>query len=309
MTVRKRRNYRNRVYSNLKLFLDDKLVARGWYDNVASGETDWHSNNLSRLFPVQNDPYAPVDNSATINVWQGYRKNWVSESGVNMHVSGFVEPSIVRSGLWNGAQHASTSFDGTNGVEFDFRNGRMIIESGLPFDTVVEIEHSYKEVWVDTVSRDMVTTQITAIDNTRRVVINNAPSGEIGQLPMVLMEINDNPSPDGLQLGGGIIFRPTLDLHIVTNTRYDKDELIDTLMLRTFETIQMVDMDAVSGQFTYYGNYASTYQTYSQLKTNHLDRRAFVKSMSLVANDDIAQEGYYTALVRMELRIDIPEEV
>lgn len=305
----RKRGFRNRVYDNMKLFLDDLFISRGYFDTVASGETNYEGTNQSQLLPVQNDPLYPVDTGSTIHVWQGYRKNWVSESGVQQVWADSSEP-VLASGVYiNGTFFPTADFDGTNGLAIDRRNGRVIVESGLPFGSTVEVEHSYKEVWVDTISRDMVTNQITAIDNTKRVIINNAPSGEIGQLPMVLMEIKRNPSPGGLQLGGGIVYRPIVDLHIVANSRYDKDEILDTLMLRTFETVKMVDMDAVSGQFTYYGNYASTYQTYSQLKTNHLDRNAFVKGMTLVANNDIAEDGYYTALVRMELRIDIPEEV
>lgn len=308
----RKRGFRNRIYDNLKLFLDDFFITRGFFDTVASGETNYEGINQSQLLPVQNDPLYPVDSGTTVHLWQGYRKNWVSESGTQQVHPNMSDPILISGVYINGVFHEPKPFgSGSNdGLAVDRLNGRVTVESGLPSSTTVEVEHSYKEIWVDTISRDMITNQITAIDNTKRVVINNAPSGEIGQLPMVLMEIKNNPSPEGLQLGGGIIFRPTVDLHIVTNSRYDKDEIIDALTLRTFNTMTMVDLDAApQEQFTFYGNYGSGYRTYSNLKSNFKDRDAFIESVSLVSNDDIAQEGYYTALIRMGLRIDIPEEV
>lgn len=307
----RKRGFRNRVYDNMKLFLDDFLISRGFFNTIASGETNFEGVNESQLLPVQTDPLYPVDSGSRIHVWQGYRKNWVSESGVQQVYADSVDPVLVSGVYINGEFRTPTDFNlgGGLGVAIDRLNGRVIIESGLNASDTLEIEHSYKNIWVDTISRDMITNQITAIDNTKRVIINNVPSGEIGQLPMVLMEIKTNPSPDGLQLGGGIIFRPTVDIHIVSNSRYDKDELVDAFTLRSFNTIQMVDLDAAPSQFTFNGNYASGYKSYTQLKADHLDRNAFIKEVSLVANDDIAQEGYYTALVRMELRIDVPEEV
>ena len=308
-TIRKRRNYRTRVYSNLKLFLDDKLVARGWYDSIGSGETDWHGNTLSQLLPVQTDPNYPIDSGTTVHVWQGYHKNWVSESGVTLRASGFTSPTIARSGMWNGEQHASTPFDGTNGVAIDHRNGRMIIESGLPASTTVEMEHSYKEVWVDTISRDLVTNQVTIIDNTKRTAITNVPSGEIGQVPMILMEMNRSDAPQGRQLGGGLILKPSLFIHIITNNRWDKDELVDFIEQRTSETVVMVDLDGAPDQFTYEGDFASGWETYSSLQGNYKDKNLYITNVSLIENDDIAENGYYTALLRMETEIWVDERL
>ena len=255
-TNRRKRNFRNRLYSNMKMYLDDKLVARGWFDNVASGETDWHGNNQSQLLPVQTDPLYPIDTGSTIHVWQGYRRNWVSESGVELFASGLSQPTIPRAVYIDGVSFPSQDFDGTSGVAIDLRNGRVIVESGVAFTGTIEVPHAYKEVWVDTVARDMVTNQITALDNTRRVIVNNAPSGEQGQLPMVLLQIN-RQEEQGLELGGGLIFTMSMFCHVIANSRYDKDELIDFLQQRSSETIEMVDLDTAPEQFTYNGDFAT----------------------------------------------------
>ncbi len=302
--VRRKRNFRNRLYANVKSYLDEKLVQRGWYDNVASGETDWHGNNQSQLLPVQTDPLYPVDTGSNVSVWQGYHKNWVAaESGTELFSSGLTDFTIARSGMWNGAQHGSTAFDGTNGVAIDARNGRIIVESGLPFDTVVEVPHSYKEVWVDTVSRDMISQQVTALDNTRRIIVNNSPSGEISQLPMILMQISAQPKPTGMQLGGGLVMIFGMHCHVITENRNDKDELIDFLAQRSSETITMIDFDPAPSQFTYYGDFASGFTTLAALRLAYKDRSAYIHDVELLENDDVAEDGYYTALLRMDIEI------
>jgi hypothetical protein len=307
MATQKKRGYRNKIYSNLKAHLDDKLVARGWFDTHASGETDWDGNTLSRLYPVQNDPNYPIDTGSLVHLWQGHRRNWVSESGVQIWASGQGSPTIARSGYVGGVASGSRAFDGTSGLAIDFRNGRVIFENPIAFDSVVDVEYSYKEVWVDTISRDMITTQVTSIDNTKRIIINNVPSGEIGQLPMILMEIGKNPAPQGRQLGGGYIFNPTVFCHVVAENRYDKDELIDFLQYRTHETFTMVDWDLAPAQFTYEGDFASTWDTLPNLIAAYPGSKMWVKGAELVENDDIAEDGYYTALVRMDLEIHTNE--
>jgi len=304
MVIQRKRNYRNRIYANLKAYLDDKLVARGWFDEVASGETDWHDNNLSQVLPVQTDPNYPVDTGSNVHLWQGFRKNWVgAESGVQLFSSGISAPTIAREILINGEVIPSRTFDGVSGIAIDFRNGRVVIESGIAFTSIIEVVHSYKEVWVDTIARDMITSQITAVDNTKRIVVSNLPSGTIGQLPMILMEIDAQRAPRGRQLGGGFIFNPVVFCHIISENRYDKDELIDFLQQRTSETMKMVDYDLAPQQFTYNGDFASGFQALNNLKVNFPTNRAYFEGVSLVENDDIAEDGYYTALLKMELEI------
>lgn len=312
MVHRRRRNYRNRVYSNLKLYLDMKLIERGWYDNIASGETDWHGNNQSQQLPVQTDPLYPVDSGTTVHVWQGYRRNWITESGMQPFASGLTTPTIARSIYIGGVEFNSQPFregNATSGVAIDHRNGRVIIESGIPAASTIEIAHSYKEVWVDTIARDLITTQVTAIDNTKRIVINNVPSGEVGQLPMVLMEIARDPSPAGRQLGGGLILKKQIFLHIITNNRWDKDELIDFIQQRKDEAITMVDLDAAPSQFTHEGDFDTGWMTYRNLQVNWEDKKLYVMDVEMIENDDIGENGYFTAVLRMDTEIWLNEDL
>lgn len=308
--TRRKRGFRNRLYSNMKLFLDDLFIARGFYDNIASGELDYEGRNLSQLFPVQNDPLYPVDSGSTVHVWQGYRKNWVSESGVEFFASGLTAPTLASGIYIGGTFHPrATISGGGNGIAIDFRNGRVLAESGITASATVEVAHSYKEIWIDTVARDLVADQVTVIDNTKRVAIDNVPSGNIIRLPAIQMDLANQLETRGLELGGGIIMRPVMFLHVVAENRHDKDEIVDVLQLSQFKTMTMVDLDAVPAQFGFYGDYGSGYKSYGQLKNSYKDRNAFIEQVDLVSNDDIAPEGYYTAVLRVQFRVDIPEIV
>jgi len=309
MVQRRRRNYRNRVYTNLKLYFDQLLVERGWYNNIASGETDWKSHNLSSLLPVQTDPMYPIDSGSSVHVWQGYHQNWVVESGMQPLTSGLTNPTIPRSIYINGVEHSVRSFDGASGIAIDFRNGRVISESGISFSSTVEVPHSEKDVWVDTISRDLVTNQVLAIDNTGRTAIANVPSGEIGHLPMILMEMAPSPPPQGMELGGGLILRPNIFIHIIANNRWDKDELIDFIEQRKDTTVQLIDIDGAPTQFTYYGDFDTGWLTHANLISLYKDRNMYIRDVSLIKNDDIAQDGYFTAIIRMETEIWVKEEL
>jgi hypothetical protein len=309
MVIRKRRNYRNRVYSNLKLYLDQLLVERGWYDNVASGETDWHGNNLSQLFAIQDDPRYPIDSGTSVHIWQGYKKNWVIESGMEPFTSGLTNPTIPRAIIIGGVSWPVRAFGGASGVAIDFRNGRVIVESGITFGTTVEVVHSEKYVWVDTISRDLISNQVTYIDNTKRVAVSEIPSGQISQVPMILMEMTASKAPQGMELGGGLILKPTMHLHIIANNRWDKDELIDFLEQRKDETIQMISLDDVPAQFTYEGDFAAGWLTRQNLIISYKDKNLYITDVSLLRNDDIAEDGYYTAILRMEMEIWVKEQL
>jgi len=153
----------------------------------------------------------------------------------------------------------------------------------------------------------MITNQISVIDNTKRVAINNVPSGQIGQVPMLLLEIAQAPTPQGRQLGGGLIFSPKVHAHIIAENRYDKDELIDFLQTRTHMSVRMIDWDLAPAQFTYEGDFATTWDTIGNLASNYQGPKLWFKSVSVIDNDDIAEDGYYTALVAMELEIHTNE--
>ncbi len=261
----RKRGFRNRIYANVKMYLDDFFVRHGYYNNIASGEVNYDGINEAQLFPVQNDPLYPVDSGTNVHVWQGHRRNWVSESGVTFAVDGLTDPTIV-SGVWaNGVFLPARPFDGTSGVGIDRRSGRVIIESGYLASSTLLVNHSTKDVWVDTIARDMIVNQVSTLDNNKRVGIDNVPSGEIEHLPMVLMDIANESTARGLQLGAGIIRNPIVFLHVISSNRYDKDEVLDAIQLRQHQTITFVDFDAAPSQFTFYGNYDTNYKAYSTL--------------------------------------------
>ena len=124
---------------------------------------------------------------------------------------------------------------------------------------------------------------------------------------MILMEIGDNPAPVGRQLGGGLIFKPIVFCHVIAENRYDKDELIDFLQYQTHETFRMVDWDLAPAQFTYEGDFATTWDTRPNLQATYPGSNMWFKSVTLVDNNDVAEDGYFTALVKVELEIPTNE--
>jgi hypothetical protein len=310
MPSQRKMGYTNKVYSSVKMYLDDILIRKGFFDSVASGEMDWQGNTLSQLFPNTRNDMFPADTESSVHVWEGYKNNWVSESGVVGLASGVSDP-IVASGVYiNDTFYPSSTISGAgDGVAIDFKRGRVIIESGIPSTYDVQVAHSFKEVWVDTIARDMIVQQIETTSNTPRSGVTNVPSGQYNQLPMVLMSLDNISDTKGLQLGAGIIMRPMLNFFIVANNRYDKDEILDTLATRQFKSIPMLNFNAISGQFDFYGDFDTNYQSYPTLTGTYKERDIFVEESNVLDNDDNPENNYYTAIVSMQLRLDIPEDI
>jgi hypothetical protein len=292
------------------MYLDDIFLKKGFFDNVASGETDWMLNTLSALVPNTRNNMFPADTESSVHIWEGFKNNWVSESGITGLASGVSSPTIASGVYVNGDFISSSTISGVgDGVAVDFRGGRVIIESGIPSTYDVQVEHSFKEIWVDTIARDMIAQQVDTTWNTPRSGVTNAPSGQHEHLPMVLMSLDNISDTRGLQLGAGIILHPTLNFFIVSNNRYDKDEILDTLATRQFKSIPMLNFNAISGQFDFYGDFDTNYQSYATLQSIYKERDIFVEEANVVDNDDDPENNYFTAVVSLQLRLDIPEDI
>jgi hypothetical protein len=67
----------NELQDNIIEFLDFSLLQKGNYFNVTLSESSPRGNDYSRLRSSSNEHYSAGQ------VWEGFRSNWVWQSGVN----------------------------------------------------------------------------------------------------------------------------------------------------------------------------------------------------------------------------------
>lgn len=117
---------------NLNYYLDWSFIGIGGYHNVNIPTSGNYGGDMHKLRGVD-DPYRDDG-----RVWEGFRSNWVWESGivdqspVPISISGVFVDNVFHSG---GLDH-----------HIDYPNGRIVFDSGISTTAVVQLEYSFKHI-------------------------------------------------------------------------------------------------------------------------------------------------------------------
>lgn len=128
----------NEIESNIIAYLDWGFLGICAFQNVESGVTDAYGGSAFTLKPIKDDNYSDYQ------VFQGARKNWVYETGIECST----EPIPLTGVYVNGTLY--TRDHGTYGYYVNFREGKIVFNNALDDNDVVAVNHSYKNVWIDT---------------------------------------------------------------------------------------------------------------------------------------------------------------
>ncbi len=248
---------KNQIKTNLIYYLNDVLLDGGYYENVSINETDFQSNSMAILVPVDDDGYTFTD--TTTRVWQSKLPNWVYESGIAPPSP--METPIVASGVYVENVYKTRS-DVTYGHSIDYENGRIIFDTPQNKSLDIQTEFAYKLVRVEFPSKrtELFTSSLFLMNPTMSVPDETQP--ELTQsLPLLIIEYTGT-SFEGLQLGGGKIALPRILLHVVTNDDYSKDDIMDFLA-RKDDPIIMVNWNVATQPIDYNGDFISGQELFS----------------------------------------------
>lgn len=136
--------------TSLRFFLEAELLRDGNYDVITSGMQFYDGSDMSRFVPDTSPEVLAEIGVQGGQVWQSAFKNWVYENPPALN------PSVVLRN-WPTAFRASGVYiDGAFRLEndpvyphhIDYINGRVIFDSPLPLDTIVQADFTYKTVKV-----------------------------------------------------------------------------------------------------------------------------------------------------------------
>jgi hypothetical protein len=206
---------------NLQSLLDWGFLNINGFTTVQSGLGSYYINSPNRLRHVTDPRFT------TGRVWRTYRKNLVWESGCG----GTVEPISISGVYVNGVLKTRT--DATYGHYINYREGLIVFNSGIPTGTVVEMNYSFKNVWIDTY--DSIVNQEMQFDTFGSSnSLSQTGSGEYYplsvsqvQLPAIGVEIVPVRSFTPYELGGGQWIENKVLFHIFTENDADANRLID----------------------------------------------------------------------------------
>lgn len=245
----------NEIQDGLIEYFDWALLEKGNYFNVTLNELGPDSQDMSRLRLSQDERYSAGQ------VWEGFRKNWVWQSGVNYSPEPKVGTNHAKPGISgvyiNNVFYPSTT-SGTYAHRVDYANGRIIFNSPIPTGSKVQAEYSYKWInivypnsvpWLAEIQNFTVSPDDTFLEK-EKGTYNLPPEARL-QLPAIAVEIVPTRTFKGFQLGGGQWVYTDVIFHCLAEDEHTRNKLVDIVSLQNDKNIPVFDTNRInsSGEF------------------------------------------------------------
>lgn len=294
----------DQLVSNMVEFLSWGLLGVGAFYNVNRPTSSGHYGGSLYKLRLVNDP-----NYNMGQVWEGFRLNWVWESGVD-----YTYAPIPISGIYLNNSFVPISATGSTSYNINYPLGRVVFNTPIATNSRVELNYSYKYINVyeaDTPGFKELQFNSFLIEGN----FNNASSGVravLGQnriqLPAIVVEAVPRRTLRPYQMGGGQVVSQDLLFHIFTETSFERGNLLDILTFQKEKRIMLFDKNAISSANAWplneHGSLASGALCYPDL----LD---FYKGGDALFADVTSQEtgnltpGFFNAIVRAKMEIQI----
>lgn len=242
----------NNIQDSLVEYFDWGLLEKGNYFNVDLNETSPNGSDMSRLRLSSNDAFASGQ------VWEGFRSNWVWQSG--LAPSGHAEPLVGTDPNFPGISgiYIDGNFEPSSGVgqyahKIDYFNGRVIFDSPIPTGLTVKAEFSYKYINVVYANSVPWLREIQARSNYPTSRFYNTSTGAWDvppesrlQLPAIAIEVVPVRRFRGYQLGGGQWVYTDVLFHCIAEDDTTRNMLIDIVSLQNDKCVYSIDGDRLN---------------------------------------------------------------
>jgi hypothetical protein len=291
----------NETQDNLIEYFDWGLLEKGNYFNVTLGEQDYNGNDYSLLKPTNNTNFLAGE------AWEGFRKNWVWQSGVGFDPEPLVGsddslPGI--SGIYVDNVFYPSDTAGAYAHNVDYFNGRVIFDNPIPTGSKVQAEYSYKYISVIYAAsvpwlRELY---INSMDLSNRDNVKVPTEMQI-QLPAIAIEIVPTRTLKGYQLGpSGQFVNTDVLFHCIAEDDMTRNKLIDIVSMQNDSTVKMFDSNKIadSGAFPLnsFGYTVSGAPRYPELVDDYGCETFRMKDTTVQAVDMI-NSNLYAGVVRI----------
>ena len=239
----------NILLDNLIAFYDWGFLDRGSFYNIKIPQSGIYGGDRHKLRLVDDPNYNDGQ------VWEGYRKNWVWESGINATTT---QPTSISGVFVDGTFYATGNL--SKPFYVDYPNGRVVFDSAQTTTSSIQLEYSHK--WVEVIPAQGVPwfRQLQQGSFRNEEGFQVAGSGgwaQLGQtrvqLPAIAIEVVPARSMEGYQLGGGQWVNNEAIFYIMTENHWECANLMDSILYQNERTIHLFDTTkvALSGAFPY----------------------------------------------------------
>jgi len=245
----------NDIQDGLVEFFDWGLLQKGNYFNSDLGESSPNGQDYSRLKVTNEYSYASGQ------VWEGFRSNWVWQSGVNHSpapITGTDHLNPGVSGIYIDDNYYPVTTTGEYAYHVDHINGRVIFDSAISRTSKVQVEHSYR--WINVTYAADVPWLREIQYRTNQPDENfldldadqwRVPSDSKLQLPAIAIEVVPVRKFKGYQLGGGQWVFTDVLFHCLAEDEVTRNKLVDIVSFQNDKVIDLFDSNTAnsSGAF------------------------------------------------------------
>lgn len=284
----------NHIKENLISFFDYGLLEKSNFINVTP--TGYYGGLDNRLRPVRDPRYSYGQ------VWQGFRSNWVWESGLGAYTSTDIAYPGV-SGVYVNGTFYPVSTTGTYAHHINHPMGRVVFDSAISTTATVTCDYSYKYINVESANglewiRE-IQKQSERSDSTNFV----AGSGEWSkssenriQLPVIGIELANLRTMSPYGLGGGQKIDISFLFHCVAEDQYMRDHLMDIVANQKEKTIKAYSLDQISSNnafpLDYRGVPNSGAMRYPELTNTYEGNAIRIQDTNIDSKSNISSDLY-----------------
>ena len=244
----------NDISDGMVEYFDWGLLDKGNFLNVHKGQLSPDGFDCSKLV-LSSDKNFPSG-----QVWEGFRRNWVWQSGVNYSPAPIVGSNNTLPGI-SGVYVNNTFYPTTTSGAFahyvDYYNGRVVFVHPIPTGSLVQAEFSYK--WINVYYANDLPWFRELQTNTEKPDASffqagkqwNEATAEQAQLPFIAIEVVPRRTFRGLNLGGGQWVYTDVLIHCLAETSTYRDKLLDMVSFQNDREIFLFDSNQLnaSGKF------------------------------------------------------------
>lgn len=279
----------NTIQYGLIYYLDWSFLSIGAFDNVLI-PTSGSYGGFNQQLQLAYDP-----NYIDGQVWQGFRNNWIWESGVEYH-----NQPIQISGVNVNGTFYNTATTGAFSFSVDYPDGQVRFNKPISSNSTVQLAYSYRNVLVTT--SDVPWFKEFMFDSNRSdsFQFSHSISGAwsiLGQsrlqLPAVVVDVLPKRQYSGYSLGGGHWVKQAVAFYIFAELDWEGKNITDIIAKQADKTIfllNLTNMGAATGFPLYIdGSLQPNAKTYPTLVNNFFLKEAYLSENTITSIGNITQ--------------------
>lgn len=296
----------DQVEANLTDFFQWGFLSVGGFFNVTIPTSGYYGGNQHQLRLCEDTYYSQGQ------VWEGFRKDWVWETGV----ANARQPIRVSGVYVNGAFHSIAS-TGNYAHSIDYPRGRVVFNQAIPANSTVTCEYSYRLFQVTTADTpwwQQLQSNSFRVDDSQFMQFGSGAWSVLSdnriQLPAVIIEAVPDFSAYGKQLGDYSQWvTQDVNVHVLTEDRPNMKFLASAIEAQKDKVLLLFDKNQLINNQAFpiddRGMPIDSGRMYPDLLNQYGWKQAFISGVrGRGVNTRPSRLNY--ALIKLSLQVDMP---